>query len=167
MKKLFLTIFVAGCSIILNAQPILTQANFVPVVGESQLFYIADTNSVVDPTVGANVIFNYTGIQGYGATQTQYIIDPTTTTFALDFSSATYADTTGGYPINKNYSKGFRSSGYDSSSSSPKGFIDSWFWFSSADFDIVVLLTLLLACWGITTTGSRSDRLWMTKSMKK
>jgi hypothetical protein len=105
MRKLFLTLFLTSGSMILHAQPVITQANFVPVIGESQLFYIADTNSVVDPTVGANVIFNYTGIQGYGATQTQYIIDPTTTTFALDFSSATYADTTGGYPINKNYSK--------------------------------------------------------------
>jgi hypothetical protein len=105
MRKIFLTLFISGCGIVLNAQPILTQANFAPVIGESQLFYIADTNSIVDPTIGANVIFDYSGIHGYGATQTQYIIDPATTTFALDFLSATYADTTGGYPINKNYSK--------------------------------------------------------------
>lgn len=89
----------------LIAQPILTSSNFTLSVGDSQLFYIVDSNTTVDPTVGANVSFNYGGMIGNGATQTQYVIDPTTTTYTGDFLSATYADTTGGVPINTNYTK--------------------------------------------------------------
>ena len=105
MKKLVLSLFLISNLSLLLAQPILNSTNFTPVIGDSQLFYIADTNSVVDPTVGPNVIFDYTAIMSDGSTRIQYVIDPTTTTFASDFPSATHADTTVGSPINKNYSK--------------------------------------------------------------
>jgi len=106
MKNIYSFLLMIVCShLTLMAQPILTASNFTPSIGDSQLFYIADSNTVVDPTVGANVVFNYGNIQGYGLTQTQYVIDPTTTTYTGDFLSASYADTTGGSPINTNYSK--------------------------------------------------------------
>lgn len=106
MKRLFtLLITLVIGNIVIVAQPTLTSANYVPTIGDSQFYYVADTNSVLDPTVGANVIFNYSGLRGYGGTQTQYVVDPTTTTYASDFPTATYADTTGGFPVNKNYKK--------------------------------------------------------------
>ncbi|PCI96697.1 MAG: hypothetical protein COB15_09330 [Flavobacteriales bacterium] len=106
MKKNYLALFtILSFATIAIAQPTLTSANFTPAVGETQLYYAADTNTIIDNTIGANVIFNYANMQGYGQTETRYIIDPATTTHALDFSSATYADTTGGLPVNKNYLK--------------------------------------------------------------
>ncbi len=106
MKKLYT--FLIGAfitSTVIIAQPVLTSANFTLSIGDTQMFHVADSNTSVDPTVGANVTFNYGGMLGYGATQTQYVIDPTTTTYTGDFPSATYADTTGGSPINTNYTK--------------------------------------------------------------
>jgi len=106
MRKIYLTLIILFSSTLLVlAQPILNQANFVPVVGESQLYNVADTNTVIDNTIGANVVFNYSGMQGYGQTQTQYIIDPAPTTYGSYFPSATTADSTGGSPVNKNYSE--------------------------------------------------------------
>ena len=106
MKKIYLTLItLLSLSAISIAQPILTPANFTPSVGDLQLYYVADTNTVIDNTTGANVIFDYSNMAGYGLTQTQYIVNPTTTTFASDFTSSTTADTTGGFAINKNYSQ--------------------------------------------------------------
>lgn len=106
MKKIYLSLFaIIGSASFILAQPTLTPANFAPSVGESQFYNIADTNSVLDNTTGANVTFDYTGLQGYGQTQTQYSIDPSTTTFASTFPNATIADTTAGYEINKNYNR--------------------------------------------------------------
>jgi hypothetical protein len=106
MKNLysFLIVFLCVSSVII-AQPTLTSSNFNLSIGDNQLFYVADSNTTVDPTIGANVMFNYSGMQGYGVTETQYIVDPTTTTYTSDFPTANYADTTEGYPINKNYKK--------------------------------------------------------------
>ncbi|PCJ24071.1 MAG: hypothetical protein COA97_10505 [Flavobacteriales bacterium] len=106
MKKLYTILAILLCCNLLSiAQPTLTSSNYIPFIGDAQLYYIADTNSVVAPIIGANVTFNYAGIRGYGQTQTQYIVDPTTTTYTSDFLTATYTDTTGGFPINKNYKK--------------------------------------------------------------
>jgi hypothetical protein len=111
MKKIFLALFVVfTVSITIVAQPTLTQANFVPLIGESQLYYIADTNTILDNTTGANVIFNYTQMRGYGQTQTQYFVDPTTTLNTTDFPTATYTDTTGGSPGNMKYNQDFTDS---------------------------------------------------------
>jgi len=104
MKKLILFAFLfSGLNLL--AQPTLTSSNFTPIVGDSQLYYVADTNSTIDPTIGANVIFDYTNLRGYGATQTEYFVNPTTTTYASDFPTASYADTTQGFPINKKYTE--------------------------------------------------------------
>jgi len=107
MKKLSLSLFCILFSAILFAQPILTSSNFTPLAGESQLFYVADTNSILDNTTGANVIFNYTGLRDFGNTQTQYFVDPTTTTNTSDYPTATYTDTTGGFPGNLKYNQSF------------------------------------------------------------
>lgn len=106
MKKIVFTLFATlSLSAIVIAQPTLTSANFTPVLGDNQLYYAADTNSLINNTTGANVTFNYTDLRTYGITQTQYYIDPTTTTYTSDFPSATYADSTNGFAINKNYTE--------------------------------------------------------------
>ena len=106
MKKIFFTALSMICfSMITNAQQTLTSTNFTPSIGDNQLYYVADTNSVIDNTIGANTVFNYSGLQTYGMTQTQHYINSTTTTYSSDFPSATYADSTSGFPINKNYSE--------------------------------------------------------------
>jgi hypothetical protein len=106
MKKILftaITLFSYGAALI--AQPTLTSTNFTPVVGDNQFYYVADSNSVIDNTVGANVIFNYSGLQTYGITQTQSYVNPATTTYTGDFPAATYADSTSSFPINKNYTQ--------------------------------------------------------------
>ncbi len=110
MKKLALTLFLITCVSVLLAQPTLIQSNFVPAIGDTQLYYVADTNSILDNTIGANVIFNYNGLRGYGLTQTQHFIDPTITPNTLDFPTATYTDTTGGFPGNMKYNEDFTDS---------------------------------------------------------
>lgn len=105
MKKTFTTLSLLSLTIVAFAQPTLTATNFSPVIGDSQLYYIADSNSVLDNTVGANVIFDYSGLQGFGATQTSRFVNPATTTFASDFPLATYSDTTDGSAVNKRYAQ--------------------------------------------------------------
>ena len=100
LNFLFLFIIIQS---LLYAQPILTVDNFVPIVGESQLYYIADPASVIDTTIGPNVVFDYTDLEGSSSTQTTYFVDPTSTTFASDFPTASYADTSDISPINKRY----------------------------------------------------------------
>ena len=107
MKNLFLSLFVIFSSTFLFAQPVLTPANFIPLVGESQLYYVADTNSVLDTTTGANVIFDYTNLRDLGTTQTQYFVDPTSTANSSDYPTATYTDTTDGFPGNLKYNQSF------------------------------------------------------------
>ena len=110
MRKIFLTWIVVSFCLLMKAQPTLTHTNFVPLIGESQLYYIADTNTVLDNTNGANVIFDYTGMHTYGQVQTLYFVDPTTTASTSDFLSATTADTTGGVPVNMKYNQDFTDS---------------------------------------------------------
>jgi len=108
MKKIYLSLFtILGLATITIAQPTITSTNFTPSIGDSQLYNVADTNSVLDNTTGANVTFNYTGLAGYGQSQTQHIVDPATTFYASDFPGATTADTTDGSAINTNYSQLF------------------------------------------------------------
>ncbi|MDF1672782.1 MAG: T9SS type A sorting domain-containing protein [Vicingaceae bacterium] len=106
MKKLYTLLTLAiGFTTVAIAQPTLTAANYVTAINDNQLYYIADTNSVINPTIGANVIFNYNGLRGYGMTQNQYIIDPTTTTYTGDFPSANYADTSTALATNIRYTE--------------------------------------------------------------
>ncbi len=112
MTKIYLSLFsllaFAGASI---AQPTITAANFVPTIGTSQLFYVADSNSVLNNTVGANVTFDYSNLQGYGEMSTIYFIDPSTTPQGTsDYPSSTYADTTSGTPQNISYHQEFTDS---------------------------------------------------------
>ena len=111
MKKIYLSLFtILAGSLIAVAQPTLTQANFVPSNGDSQLYYVADTNSVLDNTTGANVVFNYNALRGYGQTQTQHFVDPTTTSNSGDYPTATFTDTTDGFPGNLKYNQDFTDS---------------------------------------------------------
>lgn len=105
MKKLILTLTSIASGALLIAQPTLTESNFVPTVGESQLYYIADSTSTVDNTTGANVIFDYSGLTGLISTQTTHYVAPSTTVYGSDFPTASYADTTTGVPVNKRYSE--------------------------------------------------------------
>ncbi|MBW6483082.1 MAG: T9SS type A sorting domain-containing protein [Vicingaceae bacterium] len=105
MKKIYSSLFLFTMGIVMYAQPVLTSANFAPVVGDNQLYHVGDTNSVLDNTIGANVLFDYSGLQGLGISQTSYFVNPSTTTYASDFPFATYADTTDGAPVNKRYAQ--------------------------------------------------------------
>ncbi|MDT8413672.1 MAG: T9SS type A sorting domain-containing protein [Vicingaceae bacterium] len=103
MKKLNLFIIGIVVTTAAYAQPTLNSTNHAPSVGDNQLYYIADSNSVIDNTTGANVTFDYSNLEGFGMTQTSYYVNPTTTTYTSNFPNATYADTTLGSPINKRY----------------------------------------------------------------
>lgn len=103
MKKFYSLIIGTALTSAAYAQPTLTSANHAPSVGDNQLYYVADSNSVIDNTTGANVTFDYSTLAGYGMSQTNYYVNPATTTYASDFPTATYADTTAGSPVNKRY----------------------------------------------------------------
>lgn len=103
MKKFYLFFIGTALTTAAFAQPTLTSANHAPLIGDSQLYYVADSNSVIDNTTGANVTFDYSNLAGYGMTQTSYFVDPSTTTYASYFTASTYADTTLGSPVNKRY----------------------------------------------------------------
>jgi len=106
MKKLYSLLFITISSLgSLLAQPTLTVANFTQTIGDSQLFYDADSNAVINTTTGENVIFDYSNLLGSGGIRTQYILDPTSTTFGSEYPNATLSDSTQGSPVNKNYSK--------------------------------------------------------------
>jgi len=105
MKKLLPLFLLIANGSLLIAQPTLTESNFVPLAGESQLYYIADSSNALDNTTGANVLFDYSGLTGLISTQTTNFVNPSITTFGSDFPTASYADTTSGVPINKRYSE--------------------------------------------------------------
>ena len=106
MKNIYISLLtILGSATIAIAQPTLTSANFTQTIGDSQLYYVADTNTVINSTVGANVTFDYSGLQSYGVTQTQHTLNPATTAYGTTFPNATLADSTEGYAINKNYSR--------------------------------------------------------------
>ena len=106
-RKLLFTLLMSMVSIAALAQPTLTDVNIVPSIGDDQLYYVADTNSVIDPTTGANVTFGYTNLRGYGLTQTQYIVNPASTPNAGDFPTATYADTSDAATTNTRFAQVF------------------------------------------------------------
>lgn len=91
MKKLFLMLIVL-VTINVVAQPILTNSNFVYSYPDSVVYIVADSNSVLDTTTGANVVFDYTQLRGYGLTQTGYYSDPSLTAGSSDFPSANLAE---------------------------------------------------------------------------
>lgn len=101
MKKIYSIFFL---SVILNitgiAQPILTESNFTYNYPDSAVYYIADSLSVLDTTIGANVIFDYTKLRGYGLNQTGYYINPASTPSSGDFPTANMAENTDVTPQN-------------------------------------------------------------------
>lgn len=106
MKKIYFSFFAfLASSAAILAQPTLRSANFAPSIGDTELYYIADSSTVINNTVGADVTFDYSELQGDGETQTQYTINPENTTYSSDFPGATLADSSESFPINKNYSQ--------------------------------------------------------------
>ena len=111
MKKTYSLLLTTFCaSVVAFAQPTLTQSNFVPGIGDSQLYYVADTNSILDNSSGPNAVFYYSGLRGYGQTQTQYFVTPASTSNAGDYPTATFTDTTAGFDGNLKYNQDFTDS---------------------------------------------------------
>ena len=111
MKKIYFSLLSIIClSLAASAQLTLTQANFVPAVGDSQVYYVADTNSILSYATGPNAVFYYGDLRGYGQTQTQHFIDPTTTSYTGDYPTATFTDTTAGFDGNLKYNQDFTDS---------------------------------------------------------
>lgn len=93
MKKIYvLILFVTISSVNAFTQPILNQSNFTFSFPDSTLYYVADSMSVLHDTTGADVVFNYTKLRGYGMTQKAYYIDPASTPSASDFPTANLAE---------------------------------------------------------------------------
>lgn len=97
-------LYVAVCSSAI-AQPILTQSNFVINYTDSVDYNIADTNTIVNTTVGANVVFNYTTLKGYGMIQKAYYLNPAVTPGASSFPTATLSEKSDASNENYTYSK--------------------------------------------------------------
>lgn len=101
MKQIYSFIFI---TVILStttlAQPILTQSNFTYNYPDSVVYFIADSVSVLDTTIGADVIFDYTKLRGYGLNQTGYYVDPVSTPSTGDFPTANMAENTDATPQN-------------------------------------------------------------------
>lgn len=107
MKKLYflLSFIVIGITAVI-AQPTLTQANFVHNIGESTFYYLADTNTTtLNPTLGPNVVFDYTTVDALGVSQTDFYVDPSGTPGASDFPTADYCEKTNLGDTNFIYSK--------------------------------------------------------------
>ncbi len=95
MKKLsvFISLLVGAN---LAAQPSLDYSNYVPSVGTSVTYYVID--STYSPGAsGANVTWDFTNMKKYNnLTNTVYIVNPSQTPYASQFSGASYADTAQG-----------------------------------------------------------------------
>lgn len=91
MKKLVLSLIILA-SVNIVAQPILTNSNFVFNYPDSVSYFVADSNTVIDNTIGANVIFKYDTLKGYGVLQKGYYVDPATTPGTSSFPSANLAE---------------------------------------------------------------------------
>lgn len=93
-KNIFAALLFISMSFCSIAQPVLTQSNHVIPFLDSTLYYVADTNSVLNDTTGADIVIDYAYLRGYGVTQKAYYIDPTTTPQTSDFPTATLAEQT-------------------------------------------------------------------------
>lgn len=91
-KILFLFVCVALIATASIAQPILNNSNFVYTYPDSVVYIVADTNSVLDTTTGANVVFDYTKLRTYGLTQTGYYVNPASTSGSSNFPAANLAE---------------------------------------------------------------------------
>tara|TARA_R110001592_G_scaffold61993_5_gene189429 strand:- start:143 stop:1240 length:1098 start_codon:yes stop_codon:yes gene_type:complete len=107
MKKLYALFSLLVISTVTAiAQPTLTQANFVHNIGESTFYYLADTNTTtLNPTLGPNVVFDYTTVDALGVSQTDFYVDPSGTPGASDFPTADYCEKTNLGDTNFIYSK--------------------------------------------------------------
>lgn len=86
------------------AQPILSKSNFCLNYVDSTTYHVADTNSLLNTTIGANVIFDYANLKGYGMIQKAYYVDPATTANASSFPTANLAEKSDAAAANLVYS---------------------------------------------------------------
>ncbi len=101
MKKIYSIFFLSVILYVTGiAQPILTQNNFTYNYPDSVVYFIADSVSVLDTTIGSDVIFDYTKLRGYGLNQTGYYVDPASTPSTGDFPTANMAENTNATPQN-------------------------------------------------------------------
>ena len=101
MKKIYSIFFLSVVSYLTAiAQPLLNQNNFTYNYPDSVVYFIADSNSVLNDTIGADVIFDYTQLRGYGLNQTGYYVDPATTPEGASFPTANMAENTDATPQN-------------------------------------------------------------------
>jgi len=107
MKKIYgLILFMIAGAMVSIAQPTLTQANFVHNIGDSTHYFLADTNTTtLNPTIGANVVFDYTTVKSIQLDQTDLYLDPAGTPGAADFPTADYAEKTNLADTNYIYSQ--------------------------------------------------------------
>ncbi len=95
MKHLLLSVVAGFAAMCAFAQPTLTNANFVPTIGETYTYYVAD--SLMAPGGnGANVTWDFSSLKGYALpTEVTYIVNPAQTPLGPTyFSTSQFADTT-------------------------------------------------------------------------
>jgi hypothetical protein len=90
MKKILLLPLV-GFSCLVHAQaPVLSSANYSPVVGETFTFHVHDVSTFSPGASGAGVTWDFSGLVSAG-TSTQNYLDPASTPYASSFSGSTVA----------------------------------------------------------------------------
>lgn len=119
MKKIYFSLFAILGLTTISVSQTLDSANYVPLIGETQLYYLADTGAIVLPAGSPGTTWDYSMLSARditNPTNTTYYIDPTTTTETANYTNATIADTSAGNSANVVYSSatatGMYSEGY-------------------------------------------------------
>lgn len=89
MKKLYILLLVAMCSVGLGAQPVIT-SSFNPAPGDQYKFHPVNTQ-ITPGNSGANVVWNFSTVQIIYNPITGKYISPASTPYATDFTTATVA----------------------------------------------------------------------------
>lgn len=100
MKKLLFILCISLGALGAFAQPTLTNGNYVPTIGETYTYYVAD--SLANPGGnGAGITWNFSTLKGYAVPQeVTYIVNPAVTPQGPTyFSTSQFADTTAGKNI--------------------------------------------------------------------
>ena len=113
MKKFYLVALATYAGFLANSQPILTQANTAPVLGDSYTLSRFNWTGVV-PATGANQTWDYSGVTVVTTVDMDFV-DPSTCPSAGSFSASTVAcDIDGGtqYEFNQISSTQFLRNGF-------------------------------------------------------
>lgn len=114
MKKLFLSALTLSFSGMLLAQPTLSNANTATTIGESQVYYVADSNATdLSSVTGASATFDYSTLAGYGTTTSNTISDASMGAYAATYPNSTVEDILGSISIfRNNYTDSIACQGY-------------------------------------------------------